>query len=217
MNIIILGQAGSGKGTQAELLAKKYQLEHFDTGKFLRQVVKSGGKLAQEINEIMNVRKELVPSRILREIVHLRLTDMPREQGIVFDGVPRNLEQAQYFSQAVQESGRKINYVFFVNIPAEESMRRISSRRVCDDCKKVFIMGRDLQSESAKCPACGGRIIHRVDDTVKGIEKRLAVFNEETMPVINYYKEKGLLIEIDGKQDIKKVLGDIVKNIEEDL
>ena len=95
MNIIILGQAGSGKGTQAEILTQQLAADHFDTGKLLRQLAKMGGVLGKEIHEIINVKKELVPSRILKEIVHLRLADMPREQSIVFDGVPRNLEQAQ--------------------------------------------------------------------------------------------------------------------------
>jgi len=186
MNIIVLGQAGSGKGTQAEILAQKFEADHFDAGKLLRQVAKMGGKLGQEIHNIINVKRELVPSRILKEIVHLRISDMPREQGIIFDGVPRNLEQAQYFSEALQSFGRKIDAVFFINIPAEESIRRISSRRICEDCKKILIMGQDVQNESEVCPVCGGKIMHRLDDTVVGVKKRLEVFNEETMPVIDF-------------------------------
>lgn len=215
MNIIILGQAGSGKGTQAEILAKKYNLDHFDTGKLLRQIAKMGGMLGQEIHEIMNVKKELVPSRILQEILHLRLSDLQCEQGIVFDGVPRNLEQTSYFSSALQEFGRKIDRVFFINVPEEESVHRIASRRICKDCKKVFIMGKDLANETDKCPVCNGEIMHRIDDTISGIKKRLNVFAEETMPVINYYKKQGLLTEIDGRQDIKKVAEDIYNKIED--
>ncbi|MDP1883929.1 MAG: nucleoside monophosphate kinase [Candidatus Moranbacteria bacterium] len=213
MNIIILGQAGSGKGTQAGILAKKYGLEHFDTGKLLRQVARLDGELGREIHEIINVRKELVPSRILKEIVHLRLSDMPREQGIVFDGVPRNLEQAGYFSETLKEFGRKIDKVFFVNIPGEESIRRISFRRVCRDCKKVFIMGKDIRKETDRCLDCGGEIMHRIDDTVEGIKKRLQVFEEETMPVVDSYREEGVLVEIDGGQNIEKVANDIAKNV----
>jgi adenylate kinase len=209
VNVIILGQAGSGKGTQAEILAKKYNLDHFDTGKLLRQIAKMGGVLGQEIHEIINIKKELVPSRILQEILHLRLTDLQREQGIVFDGVPRNLEQAEYFSVALQEFGRKIDKVFFINVSEKESIARISSRRICKNCKRVLIMGKDLASETDRCPACGGEIMHRIDDTVSGIKKRLHVFSEETMPVINFYKEQGLLIEIDGGQDIEKVAEEI--------
>lgn len=213
MNIIILGQAGSGKGTQAEILARKYNLDHFDTGKFLRQVARMGGKLGQEVHEIINVKKELVPSRILQEVVHLRLADLPCEQGIVFDGVPRNLEQAEYFSVALQEFGRKIDKVFFINIPEEETVTRISSRRICKDCKKVFIMGKDLAKETDRCPVCQGEIMQRIDDTVSGIKKRLNVFAEETMPVINHYKEQGLLVEVDGGRDIEQVAEEIANEV----
>lgn len=213
MNIIILGQAGSGKGTQAEILAREFDLDHFDTGKLLRQIARSDGALGREVHEIINIKKELVPSRILREIVHLRVSDMPMDQGLVFDGVPRNLEQAGYFTEALQEVGRKIDKVFFVNISEEESIRRISSRRVCDDCKKVFIMGKDLKNETDRCSECGGKIIHRVDDTVEGVRKRLRVFDEETMSVINHYKEQGVVVEINGEQSVKQVSEDIIKTV----
>ena len=126
MNIIILGPQGSGKGTQAELLAQKYDLDHFDTGRVLRQVAMLDTPLGQEVHEIVIVQKGLVPSRILKEILHIRLGDIPREQGIVFDGIPRNLEQADYFEGALQEFGRKIDKVFLVNIPETESLKRIS-------------------------------------------------------------------------------------------
>lgn len=214
MNIVILGQAGSGKGTQSEILAKKNKLDHFDTGKILRQVARIDGALGREIHEIINVKKELVPSRILREIVHLRLADIGQEAGIVFDGVPRNSEQAGYFSEALREFGRKIDRVFFVNIAPVESIRRISARRVCKICKKVFIMGADIQGENDACPSCGGEIMHRIDDTVSGIEKRLQVFDEETIPVINYYREQGILVEINGARSIAEVAQEISKEIE---
>jgi len=213
MNIIILGQAGSGKGTQAEILAQKFDLDHFDTGKLLRQIARSGGALAKEVHEIINVRKELVPSRILKEIVHLRLSDMPISKGIVFDGVPRNMEQAGYFSEALQAAGRKIDKVFFVDISEEESIRRISSRRVCDDCKKVFVMGKDLKNESDRCCECGGKIIHRIDDTVQGVKKRIGIFNEETMPVINHYKDQEILVRINGQQTVGEVSENIMQNV----
>lgn len=213
MNIIILGQAGSGKGTQAEILTQALAADHFDTGKLLRQLAKMDGALGKEIHEIINIRKELVPSRILKKIVHLRLSDMPREQGIVFDGVPRNLEQAKYFAQALQEFGRKIDCVFSVSISEEESIRRISSRRVCEDCRKILIMGRDVKNEADTCPICKGKIMHRIDDTVTGVKKRLAVFDEETTPVINFYQEQGILVKINGEQEIKKVANDIINNL----
>lgn len=213
MNIIILGQQGSGKGTQAEILAQKFDLVHIDMGKTLREVAKADTPLGREIYAIQNVTKTLVPSRILREVLHFKLGSIPREQGIIFDGVPRAIDQAEYIEEALLEFGRKIDTVFFINISEEEAIERISKRWICKGCRAVFIMGKDVKSEQDKCPQCSGELMQRADDTVSGIKKRLQVFNLETMPVINYFKEKGLLVEIAGEQSVEKVSEEIVKNL----
>ena len=114
MNIIILGPQGSGKGTQAEMLAKKFNLEHIDMGKFLREVAKQDTPLGREIYQIQNVTNTLVPSRILREVLHLKVSSLPREQGILFEGVPRTVDQQKYLEEEVQASGRKIDAVVFI-------------------------------------------------------------------------------------------------------
>ncbi|HCP08395.1 MAG TPA: adenylate kinase [Candidatus Moranbacteria bacterium] len=209
MNIIILGPQGSGKGTQAELLAKKYNLEHIDMGKTLREVAKSDTPLGREIYSIQNVTKTLVPSRILREVLHLKLNSIPREQGVVFDGVPRTMDQLEYIESALLEFGRKINIVFLISIPEEESIARISKRWICKKCKTVLIMGKDVQAKEDKCPKCGEDLIQREDDTIEGIKTRLKIFKDETMPVVEYYKNNGLLVEINGIQTVEKVFEDI--------
>ncbi len=213
MNIIILGQQGSGKGTQADILAQKFDLVHIDMGKTLREVAKADTPLGREIYAIQNVTKTLVPSRILREVLHFKLGSIPREQGIVFDGVPRAMDQAIYIEEALLEFGRKIDTVFFINISEEEAIERISKRWICKGCRSVAIMGKDVQNERDKCPKCDDEIIQRTDDTISGIKKRLEVFRAETMPVINYFKEKGILIEIDGEQSVEKVSESVIKNL----
>lgn len=213
MNIIILGQQGSGKGTQAELLAEKFDLIHIDMGKTLREVAKSDTPLGQEVYDIQNITKTLVPSRILREVLHLKLGSIPREQGIVFDGVPRTMNQAEYIEEALLEFGRKVDKVVFINIQGEESIKRISKRWVCEKCKAIFTIGKDIKNEKDGCLKCGGKIEQRIDDTIEGIKKRLQVFEEETMPVINYFKKQDLLIEVDGAQEIKKVFSDILDKV----
>ncbi|PIP27286.1 MAG: hypothetical protein COX30_02815 [Candidatus Moranbacteria bacterium CG23_combo_of_CG06-09_8_20_14_all_39_10] len=211
MNIIILGQQGSGKGTQAEILAQKFDLIHIDMGKTLREVAKADTPLGREIYAIQNVTKTLVPSRILREVLHFKLNSIPREQGIVFDGVPRAIDQAEYIEEALLEFGRKIDAVFFINISEDEAIKRISKRWVCKECRAVFIRGKDVKNEQDRCSQCSGELTQRMDDTVSGIKKRLQVFNLETMPVINYFKGKGLLVEIAGEQSVEKVSEEIVK------
>ncbi len=208
MNLVILGPQGSGKGTQAELLAQKINLDHFDTGKALRQVALFDTPLGREVHEIIMVKKELVPSRLLREVLHIRLNDLEREQGIVFDGVPRNVEQAKYFEEALQEFGRKVDRVIFVDIPQEESLKRIGKRYSCEKCKEAVILKENVAEICAKC---GGKLVQRADDTKEGIEKRLEIFREETMPVIEYFEKKNLVSRINGVQSVEKVFGGILK------
>lgn len=213
MNLIVLGPQGSGKGTQAEMLAKKYNLEHIDMGKFLREVAKQDTPLGKEIYHIQNVTNTLVPSRILREVLQMKLNSYPREQGVLFEGVPRTLDQQEYLEAEVRESGRKIDAVVFINIPEEESIKRISKRWTCKKGHPLII-GKDIQSEKEKCPIDGSEIFQRIDDSPEGIRKRLEVYKNETMPVIENFREWGLLIEIDGSASIEEVNRNILKKIE---
>ncbi len=214
MNIVIFGPQGSGKGTQAEKLADKFDAEHIDMGKFLREVARLDTPLGKEVWQIQNVTKTLVPARVLEEVFTIKLNDMPREKSIVFDGFPRNVDQLQYFEKAMSEFGRSVDVAIYITLSEEESLKRISKRWICEKCKKVFIMGEDIQSEKEKCNKCGGHIIQRTDDTQEGILKRLQIFKEETLPIIDYYKEQDKLIEINGAQSIEEVYENILRELE---
>ncbi|HLM84515.1 MAG TPA: nucleoside monophosphate kinase [Candidatus Bathyarchaeia archaeon] len=214
MNLIVLGPQGSGKGTQAEMLAKKYNLEHIDMGKSLREVAKQDTPLGKEIYHIQNVTNTLVPSRILREVLHLKINSIPREQGILFEGVPRTSDQQGYLEEEIQNSGRKIDNVVFISIPEEETMKRIGKRWICKKNQHMLIMGKDIRSEHDKCPIDGSEIFQRIDDTPAGIKKRLQVNREETIPVVEDYRKRGLLIEIDGTPSIEKVSKNIIAELE---
>lgn len=215
MNIVIFGPQGSGKGTQAEKLAQHFDAEHIDMGKFLREVAKMDTPLGQEVWQIQNVTKTLVPARVLEEVFTIKLNDIPREKNIVFDGFPRNVDQMQYFEKAMSEFGRAVDAAIYIKLSQKESFRRISKRWMCAKCKKVFIMGKDIENEKEKCDACGGQIIQRTDDTQEGIAKRLEVFQEETMPVIDFYREQDKLIEVDGAGSIEEVYENILKELSE--
>ena len=208
MNVVILGPQGSGKGTQAKLIAQKFDLDIFDTGRVLRQVALLDTPFGKEVHEIVMVKKELVPNRILKEVLHVRLNDLGREQGIIFDGIPRSLEQAKYFEQAMLEFGRKIDRLIFVDISKEESLRRIGRRFSCEECKETAIL---VRGGAEICAKCGGKLVQRADDTPEGIEKRLGIFRAETMPVIEYFEKAKLVSRIDGAQSVEKVFEDILK------
>jgi len=213
MNIIVLGKAGSGKGVQSEILAKKFNLEHIDMGRTLREFSQKKDAIGQEIYAIQNVKKTLVSSRILREVLHLKIGSFRSDQGIVFDGVPRTLDQEQYLEEALQEFGRRIDKVFFIDISKAESIRRISRRWNCDHCGKILIMGKDIKKETDRCPFCQGEITRRKDDTPEGIKKSLEVFQKETMPVLEYFRQQGILVELNGEKSIEKVSREILKNM----
>lgn len=215
MNLIILGPAGSGKGTQAEKLAQKFNLIHIDMGKILRRAARMDTPLGKEINEIIHVRRELVPVRIAKEVLRLELGSVPREQGIIFDGVPRNIEQQKYIEEELIISGRKIDKVFYVDISGDTSIDRIKKRFICEKCKAGFILGRDIKSADESCPLCEGNIIQRKDDTPEGVKKRLEVFRVETSPVLEEYEEQGILVNIDGEGEIEEVFASILSELSE--
>lgn len=211
MNIIILGPQGSGKGTQAELLAKKFDLEHIEMGRFLREVAKLDTPLGKEIHETINIQGKLIDDKILKKVLHVKLGDLPREQGIVFDGVPRREDQLRYFEEAMLEFGRKIDAVIDINLPEKESIKRISKRRICRKNEHVLIIGKDIPSENEKCPICGSEIFQRIDDTPERIKTRLGIYYKDTKAVVDYYKKKGVLIEVDGRPSIEKVFENITE------
>lgn len=213
MNLIILGSQCSGKDTQAEKLAQKFNLERVNMGNFLREVAKQDNPLGKEIYHYQNVAGAMVPSRILREVLDIKLKTFPREQSIIFEGVPRTMDQAQYFDQAIQESGRHIDYVIYIKISEKETFKRLSKRWICKKCHKILIKGKDIESEKEKCPACQGEIVQRIDDTEEVIKKRLKVFREETLPVIEHYKEMGVLLEINGEQSKEEVFEEILNKL----
>jgi adenylate kinase len=213
MNIVILGQQGSGKGTQAELLANKFEMEHIDMGKTLREIALSDTPLGKEIYKIQNVKKTLVSNKILREILKVKLKSIPLKKGIIFDGAPRTFDQIKYLENAMLEVGRKIDHVIFISIPEQESIKRTSKRRICNNCQAILVMGKGIKKETDKCPKCGGEFSQRKDDTPEGIKKRLEVFKAETMPVLDYYGKEGILIKIDGMRPAKKVFEDIIKGM----
>jgi len=208
----MLGPAGSGKGTQAERLAKRFNLIHINMGNILRRAAQMDTSLGREINEIIHIKRELVPVRIAKEVLCLELASVPREQGMVFDGVPRNIEQQKYIEEELKSSGRKIDKVFYVDISQDISIERIKKRFICDKCKAGFILGRDIESADENCPLCESRIIQRKDDTPEGVKKRLTVFQEETKPVLAEYEKKGILVKIVGEGTIEEVYDQIISN-----
>ncbi|MDD5489539.1 MAG: nucleoside monophosphate kinase [Candidatus Moranbacteria bacterium] len=213
MNIIILGPQGSGKGTQAKMLKEKFDLEYFEMGKILRDVAKEDSPLGKLIHETINIKGVLVDNDTFREVFFKKLGEISKEKGILFEGVPRNEYQLGFFKGESIEMDRKIDAVIVINLPEEDSIERLSKRWVCKENEHVLIMGKDIRKESEKCPICGSEIFQRVDDTPKRIKTRLGIYNKDTKPVIDYFRQKGILVEIDGRPSIGEVRQSILNKL----
>lgn len=209
MNIVILGPQGSGKGTQAHILAEEFDLAHIEMGLLLRNIAKEDSELGKKIDTIVNQRKELAPDEVVYSVLRESIEKIPQEKGIIFDGVPRRLEQIENVEKILSDYGRKIDAVVYISLPFEESVERITKRFGCVSCGAHLIMKEDVHSLEDKCPKCGGKISQRKDDTLEGITKRLNIFYKDTMPVIEYYKKNDLLYEVDGQRNVESVYLDI--------
>lgn len=212
-NVSLLGPPGSGKSTQAELLKKKFNLVHIDIGSELRAAAEQGTEIGRMIDEIIHHRGELVPDSIMEEIFRQAVARVPEDKGVLFDGAPRYVSQIDELLDILKEHNRTINKIILIDLPLEESIARISKRYLCFGCRRPYILGKDITEDDTVCRFCGGRVGQRKDDTPEGVRKRFQVFETETMPVIAFFEEKGLVLRVDGKQDAEKIFQDIVLNM----
>lgn len=214
MNLIILGPPGSGKGTQADFLAKKYNLAHIDMGLALRQTAKEKTALGEKIAHIINAKRELVFDRIVFSVLNKELKKVPSRRGIILDGAPRRVDQIDEIEKAFKKISRKINRVIYLKISDRESVKRISRRYQCSRCFARFVLGKDIKNPRYGCPVCAGKIKRREDDTPAGIRKRLAVYRRETTPVIRYFRKKKMLLEINGEKKIGEIFKTLAKKLD---
>lgn len=207
MRLILMGPQGSGKGTQAKKLAEKYKIPHISTGDIFRENIKNGTELGKMAQDLMNQGK-LVPDDITFEIVKKRLLDPDCGNGYLLDGFPRNIEQANMLENIFDTT-------FAVNIEVKdkESIQRISGRRGCIN-GHVYHVTINPPKKTGICDVCQKPLFQREDDKPETVRKRLKVYHEKTTPLIDYYKEKDKLININGEQPIEKVFKDIVKKLE---
>ncbi len=214
INVIIMGPQGSGKGTQVRLLANKFDLQIFETGDVLRKIAKQDTPLGKKIDEIINKKGGIVPWDLMKEkILTQKLNELDKRKGIIFDGTPRILEEAVFWEEKLKETKRKIDYIFYISILKEESIKRMSSRKLCKKYAHPLIVGKDLKEEDTKCPICGSEVYRREDDTPEKVLKRLEWSQKFLRSVIEYYKQKNMLIEINGQKSIKEVQDEILSHI----
>ena len=209
MYIILLGAPGAGKGTQAVNIARKLNLTHIASGDLFRQALEQGTKLGTQAKSYME-KGELVPDGITTQMVLERLSAPDSEAGVILDGFPRNLEQAEALDEALAGQNKAIDKVVSIKVPAEELLRRLSGRWVCRHCQAVYNIIESPPKVRGKCDKCGGELYQRPDDTAETVKKRLEVYFVQTAPLIDYYRQRGKLLEIDGEGSVDEVTQKIV-------
>ncbi len=210
MRLIILGAPGAGKGTQAEYLSNRFGIPHISTGDILRENVKNQTELGKKAKEYMD-KGLLVPDEIVIEIVKDRLMQDDCKNGFLLDGFPRTIAQAEALEKVLAELGQKIDKVLNIEVPDEKILERMSGRRICKSCSASFhIIYRPPQKEGI-CDVCGGELYQREDDKEETVRKRLEVYHAQTQPLIEYYKNKGLLVTAVGQEEIADTTKEVLK------
>ncbi|MDM7935134.1 MAG: adenylate kinase [Methanothrix sp.] len=209
MNIILLGPPGSGKGTQAKMIADKYRVKHISTGDILRENVRNGTPLGKEAKRYMDAG-QLVPDALLIDIIKDRLAKEDVRGGWMLDGYPRTIPQAEALEKILPSLGQKMNVVLNVDVPDSELVQRLSGRRMCK-CGASYHIQFNRPKVEGICDACGQALYHRDDDKAEAIMKRLEAYHKQTQPLIDYYTKKGVIANINGTGDIKAIFGEISK------
>jgi adenylate kinase len=204
MFLILLGPPGAGKGTQAALLAEARSLAHIATGDMFREAMRSGSEVGQQAKAYMD-RGELVPDEITIRMLLERLTQPDCAGGCMLDGFPRNLEQAKALDTALTERGQAVDYVAYIRVSEEELTERLGGRWTCRQCGAVYHQRNSPPATAGRCDQCGGELYQRSDDQPETIRRRLTVYFRDTAPLVEYYRQRGKLIEVDGQQGIEAV------------
>ena len=197
MRVIFLGPPGGGKGTQAAFIAKKYDIPKLATGDLLRESVAKGTSLGKEAKGYMN-RGELVPDAVVIGLVEEKLASPECQKGFLLDGFPRTVTQADQLSTFLESTGEGLDHVVYFSLSKNEIIRRISGRRSCPECKAVYHLEFVPPKQDGTCDACGKSLVQRNDDKPETIESRLGVYQEQTAPLIEYYKTRNILYDLDG-------------------
>ena len=210
VRVVLLGPPGAGKGTQAKLLREKFEACQVSTGDILRKAVAEQSPLGKDASEYIR-RGELVPDSVIVRLVAERLKERDCEKGFILDGFPRTIPQAQRLEEILKEMELGLHYVLSVQVPHNVIVERLAGRRTCKGCGALYHLVLDPPKKQAVCDRCGGALFQREDDREETISARLRVYDTQTAPLVSYYRERGMLREIDGMGKVDDVCNRVVR------
>ncbi len=213
-NIMFIAPPAAGKGTQADLVVGKYNIPHISTGDILRNISKQDSEIGSYVYETLAAGK-LVKDEITYQLIEDRLKQKDCKNGFIIDGFPRNIEQAIKYDEILNNLNMDIGNVILINIDKKTLEKRITGRRICEDCQSIFNINDEASAPQVDsvCDNCGGRLYQRNDDNLEAFETRYKMYLEKTEPIIKYYKEKNVLYEVDGNDTVENVFKKIDKII----
>lgn len=213
MKIVMLGAPGAGKGTQAKMIAAKYQIPHISTGDIFRANIKNGTELGKKAKEYMD-QGLLVPDELTVDLVIDRLSQGDCAGGYILDGFPRTIPQAEALDAALAKRGEKMDCAVNVDVPDENIVQRMSGRRACTGCGATYHVVHNPSKKGDICEVCGEPLVLRDDDKPETVQKRLTVYHDQTQPLIDYYMGQGILRTVDGTQQMDDVFAAITAILE---
>ncbi|ENK1244431.1 adenylate kinase [Clostridium sp. FAM 1755] len=208
MRVILLGPPGAGKGTQAKLISEKFSIPHISTGDIFRANIKEKTPLGIEAKRYID-NGQLVPDEVTIGIVKDRLTKDDCDNGFLLDGFPRTVAQAEALDEFLKGINKDLDVAILTKVPEEFILERMTGRRVCTSCGASYHIRFNPPKVEGKCDICDNELIQRKDDTEATVKERLEVYSKQTYPLINYYKDNGIISEVDGTEAIDKVFGNI--------
>jgi adenylate kinase len=204
VRVVLVGPPGAGKGTQAQFIASHLAIPKVSTGDIFRYNVSAGTDLGRQAKAFMD-RGDLVPDEVTVAMVASRLQEDDAQSGFLLDGFPRNLPQAETLKKMLADWGLRLDLVLELVVDHDEVIRRLSGRRTCRKCGRVWHVAFDPPSVAGKCDECGGELFQRDDDRVETIRHRLEVYEQQTQPLISYYADEGILLGIDATGPVEDV------------
>jgi adenylate kinase len=217
LRLVLFGPPGAGKGTQAQLLKERLGISHISSGDLFRYHLREGTDLGQRAAEYIN-QGLLVPDEVTIDIILDQVLALSDEDGFILDGFPRTTSQAVALQEALQGRSRELDKVVFINVPEEELVRRLGGRFTCPQCHAPYTLSVSGQDTDLKCERCGGQLYQRPDDRPEAVRQRIEVYQRETVPVLDFYRNRGLLADIHGVGSVecvnRRVLAALGQNLD---